>query len=520
MPLSTDIERHDAELATSSPSTTNGHPDAITDKYASDSASLEPQHDDPISRMSFPHECLFIATLCCAQLMTQAALAQAITPLHIIGNTFNTSNPGELSWFAASYSLTVGTFILIAGRLGDMYGHKLVFVCGFAWFGLWSLIAGLSGYSRSQVFFDICRALQGMGPAFVLPNALAIFGRLYALRPRRKEMVFALFGATAPTGFVVGSIFSALPAVEGGEMGWAWTYYASAIFCVLLAVGSVWIIPHVPNDTDTTETFDYAGAVTGVVGLVLVNFAWNQGPVVGWDVPYTYILLIVGILFLCVFVWVEKRAKHPLVPFNALTSEVGYVLACMWAGWSSFGIWVFYLWQFLQIERGVTPILATAMFVPVVISGLCAALVCGWLLSRIRTSILMTISMVAFTVGNIMVAVAPVHQTYWALTFVAICIMPWGMDMSFPAATISLSNFMPRQHQGIAASLVNTVVNYSISIGLGVAGTVESRVNREGTNGLKGYRSAWYTAIGFAGVGVAVSLLFVVRTWRRWEKPE
>lgn len=82
--------------------------------------------------------------------------------------------------------------------------------------------------------------------------------------------------------------------------------------------------------------------------------------------------------------------------------------------------------------------------------------------------------------------------------------------MSFPAATILLSNSMHKDHQGLAASLVNTVVNYSISIGLGIAGTVEVQVNNGGKDILKGYRGAQYTGIGLAALGLGSSIMFAL----------
>lgn len=89
------------------------------------------------------------------------------------------------------------------------------------------------------------------------------------------------------------------------------------------------------------------------------------------------------------------------------------------------------------------------------------------------------------------------------------------MDMSFPAATIILSNHVPKRHQGIAASLVTTVVNYSISWGLGIAGTVEVHVNKGGADELAGYRGAWYSGIGLSGLGIIISLLFVLSSYRQ-----
>lgn len=90
--------------------------------------------------------------------------------------------------------------------------------------------------------------------------------------------------------------------------------------------------------------------------------------------------------------------------------------------------------------------------------------------------------------------------------------------MSFPSGTVILSNSMPREHQGLAASLVNTIVNYSISIGLGLAGTVESQVNRGGTDIFRGYRGASYMGIGLAGLGVGVATMFVIRSLTKRDK--
>ena len=92
------------------------------------------------------------------------------------------------------------------------------------------------------------------------------------------------------------------------------------------------------------------------------------------------------------------------------------------------------------------------------------------------------------------------------------------MDMSFPAATVILSNAMPKEHQGLAASLVNTMVNYSISIGLGIAGTVEANViSHNGTEAdtVYGIRCAWYVSLGLSGLGVVLGALFFLRSWAK-----
>jgi MFS family permease len=477
------------------------------------------------SRISRPQsllgETIFVAVLCSAQLMTQVGLALSVAPVHIIGRSFDgMTSPGKLSWLTAAYSLTVGTFILIAGRMGDVFGYKRFLVGGLVWNGLWFMAAGCSVYTRSGVFFSFCRAMQGIGPAFMLPNAVAIIGRAYE-PGKRQGMVFSLFGATAPNGFLVGAVFGSLIAEK---LWWPWAYWLMCLGCMLCALVTWVVIPRTPAvevDTSLTSSggqkkrdsvwkrVDALGSAVGVAALVLFNFAWNQAPVVGWHVPYNYVTLILGVLLFGVFVLVEKRASHPLIPFGVLKAESLFALACIAAGWSSFGIFIVYTWNFLEVIRGQTPLLSAAQFGASGLSGLTAALTTGVVLGRIRASVVMLIAMVAFAAGGTILGTAPVHQTYWIQIFIGFVVLPWGMDMSFPAGTILLSRAMPKEHQGLAASLVNTLVNYSISIGLGIAGTVESQMNPDGTRVLFGYRSAFYVGIGLACMGICVALTFV-----------
>lgn len=395
-------------------------------KKADDSQEdLEKPKHDPASIPGY-RKIATIALLCMSQLLTQAGLGQSIAPLHIIGADVGSKSPGELSWQPAAYSLTVGTFILIAGRFGDVFGHKKMVIIGWLWFALWSLILGFSAYS-GQILYDICRAFQGIGPAMLLPNSIAILGNMFPPGPK-KNLTFSFFGATAPNGFVLGALFSSIFAEF---VWWPWGYWVMAIVCFALSILVYLIVPLQESDITIRNEkgqLDPWGSITGVVGLVLVNFAWNDGPVVGWKTPYTYILLIIGIAFICLFFFIEARvSSHPVVPIKALKMDTAFVLACVAAGWSSFGIWVFYLWQFGEVLRGYHPLSLVAQFVPCGISGLIAAFASSFLLGRIDAHYIMMIAMIAFLVGSILIATAPVHQIYWAQTFVSMIITPWGM---------------------------------------------------------------------------------------------
>jgi MFS family permease len=472
--------------------------------------------------LSLPHEIVFIATICTAQFTTQVGLTQTVGILDQIGSSFGiTTNPGVLSWFIAGYSLTAGTFILVAGRVGDLFGHKRVFVLGMLWFAVWSAVAGLSAYSTNQHLFISARVLQGLGPAALLPNGLALLGVTYPDAGLKKNMAFALFGACAPGGGVFGFVFGAL-FVE--LAWWPWTFWSFAIALFFLAAFSALVIPSRSRSSPDQDNramreklrmLDIPGAVTGVAALVLFNFAWNQGPAYGWSQPYIGVCLVLGVIFAVCFFLIESRwAKTPLVPFKVFTGDIIFVVGCISCGWACFGIWVFYTSQFIERLRGASPLLLAAYVCPVAISGLFASVATGFLLHHVRAAWVMTFSLTCFMVGTVLVATAPAHQTYWAQLFVGILVIPFGMDTSFPAATIIFSNAVAKEHQGMGAALVATVVNYSISLGLGFAGTIEVNVNNGGTtpaNVLLGYRGAWYFGIGLTGLGIVLSLVFVAK---------
>ncbi|KXL44957.1 hypothetical protein M433DRAFT_6072 [Acidomyces richmondensis BFW] len=469
--------------------------------------------------VSLPREILVVGFITLAQFTTQVGLGQTLSILHVIGKSFGIDNPGIESWLIAGYSLTVGTFILLSGRLGDVFGYKRMLIIGYAWFALWELVAGLSVYSN-DVLFIWARVLMGIGPSICLPNALALLGILYE-PGKRKNMAFAVFGACAPGGSIVGSTFAALFALTW----WPWTFWSSAIVLGItsavaaLLIPDPQVLPEFPRSLRTyIEVLDLPAATMGITALVLFNFAWNQAPIAGWNSPYVCVCLVLGVLLLPAFFLIEcKYASDPLIPFSALNSTTAFVLACVACGWANFGIWAYYVWEILEVLRGASPLLASAYLSPLVVSGAVAAVFTGWLLGHIKPAWLMVIALSMFLTGNLLVATLPPHQVYWAQIFVTTIVAPFGMDMSFPAATLYLSNSIEKSKQGVAASLVNTVVNYSISLGLGFAGTVEVHTNRGGVTAadtLRGYRGALYMGTGLAGFGLGLSLIFLMKTYR------
>lgn len=429
-----------------------------------------------------------------------------------------------------------------SGRLGDMYGHKRLFMVGWAWFAATSFLCGFC-YNWNVMAFSICRALQGVGPAICIPNAIALIGRTFPVGLPR-NLAFACFGLAGPTGATAGAFFAALVAQLAW---WPWNFWILSMVCLMVLVLAKLIIPNeTPKSprSSNNSRFDYLGCITGVSGLVLFNFALNQAPLVSWSRWYIPTTLALGLLFLAAFIHVELHlTSHPLIPLRGLKAVAGFALACIAAGWSSHGIWAYYLYLYLSQVRGHTALLTAAQTSPVALTGVFFALSTVYLLRKIDVSFVMLMSMTNFLIGSLLLALMPLRQTYWLQTFFSVLIMPGAMNLSFPAATILLSSAMPREDQGIAASLVATMVNYCISCGLGFAGTVHrySLVRASEKYGVAGplmpvaegdpveteirataIRGPWFFAVGLSGIGVVVAGWFVVGTvwYRRREREE
>lgn len=170
--------------------------------------------------------------------------------------------------------------------------------------------------------------------------------------------------------------------------------------------------------------------------------------------------------------------------------------------------------------RHYTPLWAGGSYFMFAIFGTIAAFLVGHTIHKTGPAIILLASVIAFDVGCIMLSVTPVDQTYFRMSLGTMIILSFGMDLSFPASSIILSDQLPSQYQGMAGSLVNTMINYSMSLCLGVSGTAERQVNKDGTDLLKGYRAALYVGIGLASVGIFVSGAYAIEDWwtRRRER--
>lgn len=243
----------------------------------------------------------------------------------------------------------------------------------------------------------------------------------------------------------------------------------------------------------------------------MILIVCSQAPIAGWKTPYIYALLIVSIVvFLAFAVWELRYANDPILPlsiFSAPTFTAMIVAAFL--TFMAIGIVIWYITVISIQIRNYTILADAATYATLAVCGAGAALLSALCVRILPAQAIMIIGSIASGAALILVATSPAHQTYWAQFFPALILTAFGPDFLFTASQIVASNSVARHQQGIAGSLVGTLLSYGLSTGLGFAGTVEAYTNNDPNSPLPGIRHALWLGVGFAFAAAIVALLFV-----------
>lgn len=248
--------------------------------------------------------------------------------------------PESRTWPSSVLSLVAAALLLPVGRLADMYGSYLVLNTGYVWFTLWALAAG---FASDGVTLIVCRAMQGLGAACILPCGIALLGQVYRPGPR-KNFVFAMYGAVCPIGFFLGLFAGGL---SEQVLSWRWYFWWGAISGGL---GCLVSLVSIPNDYGLARMrecrMDWLGTLTTVPGLLLVVYAMTDSSHApnGWATPRICVSMAVGLLVLALAVYVEGWvASEPLVPWDVFKNkQMAMLFGCVFVVYGVFGIYLFY----------------------------------------------------------------------------------------------------------------------------------------------------------------------------------
>ncbi|PBP24194.1 drug resistance protein [Diplocarpon rosae] len=412
------------------------------------------------------------------------------------------------TWPASAFSLVVASFLLIFGRLADMYGGFPVYVAGFAWLTLWSLIAG---FSTNGVMVNFCRALQGLGPAAYLPSSMMILGTIYRPGPR-KNLVFSVYGACAAGGFFIGIFFAGLTAEYAS---WRWYFWIGTILSAITAITSYITIPSDMAEKRTSPamvTMDWLGAITIVCGLILFTFAIidsSHAPQ-RWRTPYIYILFIIGVLLLLVGAYVEVSiAEEPLLPASLFKVPcMPALVVALFFTYGSLGVFLLYATFYMENIMGASPLQVVAWYVPMALGGCFIATFGGLIMHLVPGTVLVIMSGVSWIIAPLLFAIAPPGANYWAYIFPSMICATLGIDVTFNVANIFITTSLPRQQQGLAGSVTMLLLHLGIAVCLGFADIVNT-YTIEGLGTRQSYHAVFWFEVACAATALVILSLFV-----------
>lgn len=410
------------------------------------------------------------------------------------------------TWPAGAFSLVISTFLLPLGRIADMYGAYPVYVAGIVWTVIWSLIAG---FSTNEIMLDVCRALQGFGPAAFLPSSMALLGSIYRPGPR-KNLVFSIYGAMAPLGFFAGIFFAG---VSAQYANWRWYFWIGAIISAFSGlVGFLTIPSDVAERRAMNVKMDWLGTFTISVGIVLVVFALtgSSGAPNGWATDYIIATIVIGVIFLGISVYVEGWvAEAPLLPPDlfAIKCMKPLVLALLLT-YGGFGIYLLYATYYMAEIMGGSPMQLVAWWSPAAAGGCIIATVGGFVLHLLPGTILIAIASVSWIVSALLFALVPVGgQNYWPWVFPAMVCCTIGLDIIFNVTNIFITTSLPTRQQGLAGALINSLLQLGIAVALGIADIVVTETAHQGQ--AKSYKNAFWLELALACAALVIFLGFV-----------
>ncbi|SPJ88782.1 related to multidrug resistance protein [Fusarium torulosum] len=416
------------------------------------------------------------------------------------------------TWPAAVINLTTAVLLLPFARLSEIHGGRFIFLGGHAWLIIWSIIGG---FSQNPTMLITCRAMQGLGPSAFLPSSVAIMSRIYRPGPR-KNLVFSMFGAFSCIGFYSGIIFGALSAQV---FGWKWYFFIGAFFCVSIFITGILTVPKSQGDPQLGLKMDWLGTATVVPGLSLVVFALTDGGNAprGWRTPYVYIALILGIVFLALFVYIEGwKTSQPLMPAEVFkTKYMTRLVFALFMCYGCFGLWLFFASFHIESVLHIGPMLTAAWFIPLAAGGFILAIVGGFVLHLISGRLLLIISGLGFLGSNVLFALIPDTEKsnnflYWAFVFPAMLLATIGVDIAFSVTNVFITTSLPGHLQAVAGALITSLLYLGMAFWLGV-GEMAVSVHKD-IRGAENVSARIQYQIGFwTGAGLAmVSLLMFV----------
>jgi EmrB/QacA subfamily drug resistance transporter len=441
---------------------------------------------------------LALITLAQFMIVVDATIVQVALPS--IGREFGISVNG-LQWIVTAYGLTLAGFLMLSGRVGDIYGHKKLFIIGLLLFSLASLTGGLA---PSEIVLILARVVQGLGAAMASATGLSI---LVAAFPegKKRNRALSVFSAATGSGFAAGMI---LGGIITATLGWRWVFDINVPIGIIVSLLSIKYISSTTRRThENRHHLDIFGAVSVTAGLMLLVYSLNSAQNIGIGSLQTLELLLSSVIVLAAFLLIEHRSKAPLMPLGFLRrSSIFGANAVGLLQVGSFVAMIFILTNYLQHVRGYSAFSTGLAFIPMgIVFLVVSAFLSARLVNRFGVKPIIISGMALQTIGYLFLSPISLTESYFGGLLVPMLLIGVGTGLSFTAINIAALTGTRRGEEGLASGLINTSRQIGGPIGLAVLLTVANFETPAATgHTVQSAAVAMVTGFGYAFLGAAL----------------
>lgn len=365
----------------------------------------------------------------------------------------------QLSWVTNAYTLTFGGLLLLGARAGDILGRRRMFIAGLS---LSTFASGVIGLSQSATMLLGARAVQGVGAAVLAPSTLALLSTHFAEGPARTRalsMYAAAAGIGATLGLVLGGLFADL-------LSWRAGFFINLPIGVALMVAAKRYIAETATEIGR---FDVVGAASSTLGMSALVYGLVRAAEGGWQDSAALAGLGGGALMLAVFIGIERRVGHPVLPLRLLDhrERAGAYAARMLFMAGAVGFW-FFSTQFLQGVLHLRPLQAGLAFLPVTLPNFASAIAGPRLARPHGNDSLLLVGLFLGAVGLLWLGQADATASYWLNVAPPMVLIGLGQGLLMGPLTAAGVTGVAQKDAGAASGLVNVAHQLGGALGLGV----------------------------------------------------
>ncbi|KIY03507.1 uncharacterized protein Z520_00198 [Fonsecaea multimorphosa CBS 102226] len=478
--------------------------------------SLAPTESDPHGTRpacfsSFFQECLFVLTTTIAVGQSSIFTGAILCLTNSIGEDLNMT-AAEVTWISAAQTLAAGTFLLFFGRVADLFGRRLLFLCSLAFFSICLLI---TGFATNAYFLDIFCGLLGLSSAASVPPAIGKLGAVYDRPSRRKNRAFACFSGGNPVGFVLGAFISG---VTMQVSSWRAAFWVMAVIYAFFFFAALWTTPPDSEQSlgglnmDTFLKFDLLGALLAVSGIAMFTASLTLAGDAphGWRTPYVIALLVVGLVLIAGFIYWQSVFRYPLMPLRVWKDRnFTLVVAVLCLGFYGFAgnlFWLSLLWQ--RINR-LSPLMVAVHLLPAGIGGILVNILAAMIMHRVSNRVIMIIGAVSAVIASALFSALYTSISFWAIAFPALLFSVLSQDLEFTVTNMYVMSSLPSEQQSVAGGLFNTATRLVATVGLGIQTSIYNTAGGA-AQGPGAVRYRPYQATFWVSLGGAVLAVFLV----------